>query len=292
MTSVRFDFPLRTDDRAPATLAGHLYRASGSRRGILQVLIHGVSYDHRYWDAGPVNGRSYSYAGHMTERGYDVLAIDLPATGASSRCGGDAVGFDHVAESLAHGIGVVREHLGGHDAVALVGHSLGTYVCVHTQARFPVADFLVSTSTGYCATALPSPYGPGGREKAMQEPHSWLSVEDRTRVFYHPPAADPAVIAYDNRTLRTSIPRRIWQDSVTYRADPEQGGLPTIACPVLIQLGEFDPVLPAEYAETERAHWPADTTVITEQVDGVGHSLNLHRNPEIGWSAIDRFLRT
>ncbi|WP_345448544.1 alpha/beta hydrolase [Arthrobacter gyeryongensis] len=289
--SIQFDFPVQTDDGRAASFAGHLYRARGRRRGILQILVHGVTYDHRYWDAGRINGKDYSYAGYMTERGYDILAIDLPGTGASSRPDGDAVCFDYVASALADAVTQVRKSLGGNDLVALVGHSMGTYLLVHTQARWPVADFLVSTGTGYSSADLPSPHGPGTREKALLEPYSTFSTEDRARVFYYPPATDPEVIAYDNATLRTSIPRQIWKDSIRYRADPQEAGLMDVKCPVLIQLGEYDPVLPGRFLDAERRQWPLDTTVVTDQVEGVGHSLNLHRDPERGWSSIDRFLR-
>ncbi|MFE5838782.1 alpha/beta hydrolase [Arthrobacter sp. NPDC056493] len=289
--SIKLDFPVHTDDGTAATFAGHLYRAEGRRRGILQVLVHGVTYDHRYWDAGRINGMDYSYAGYMTARGYDILAIDLPGTGASTRPDGDSVSFDYVASALAQGVTRVREFLGGHDLVALVGHSMGTYLLVHTQARWPVADFFVSTGTGYSSADLPSPHGPGTRERALLEPYSTLAPADRARVFYYPPATDPEVIAYDNSTLRTSIPRRIWKDSIRYRADPEEAGLMKLTCPVLIQLGEHDPVLPGRFLETERQQWPLNSLVLTDQVEGMGHSLNLHRNPERGWTSIDKFLQ-
>lgn len=291
MSGVRIDFPVQTDDDSSATFAGHLYGARGRRRGLLQVLVHGATYDHRYWDADPTNGGDYSYAGYMAEQGYDVLAIDLPGTGASSRPDGDAVCFDYLADALARGVLDVRERLGGKDRVAMVGHSLGTYVVVHTQARSSVADLLVSTGTGYSSSGLPSPHGAGVREKALEEPYSSLPAERRAQVFYHAPTADPAVVAYDNRELRTAIPRRLWQDSITYRADPVAGGLSKVACPVLIQLGEFDPVLPGRFAEAERAQWPAGASVVIEQVEGIGHSMNLHRNAERGWRSIDQFLR-
>ncbi|MYW96113.1 alpha/beta hydrolase [Amycolatopsis rubida] len=291
MSSVKIDFPVQTDD-APATFAAHLYRARGRRRGILQVLVHGVSYDHRYWDAARINGEDYSYTGYMTERGYDVLAVDLPGVGASSRPGGDAVGFDYTADALARAVAEVRDRLGGNTLVALAGHSLGSLVAIHTQIRWETGDFLIDTCTGYVGATFPSPHGPGVREESWKEPYASHDAEHRARVFYHSPNADPDVIAYDNNTLRNSIPRRIWQDSVTFRDAPDRSGVEKVKCPVFIQLGEFDPVLPAKFAEEERALWPADTTVIVEQVEGVGHSLNLHRDPARGWRSIDRFLRS
>lgn len=292
MSSVTFDFPVRADNAPTATFAGHLYRAQGPRRGILQVLVHGVSYDHRYWDAESINGNDYSYVAYMTEHGYDVLAIDLPGTGASTRPGGDSVGFDYVGEALAAASRQVRDHLSSGDKIAWIGHSLGTFVLVYAQARWPVADFLVSTGTGFSSSLLPSPYGPGVREQALSQPYPSLAPEHRSRVFYHHAAADPDVMEYDNRTLRTSIPRRIWKDSIAVRNDTALAKVADLTCPILIQMGEFDSVLPGKYARTERGQWPADTEVTVETIEGMGHSLNLHRRPERGWQSIDKFLQT
>lgn len=290
MSSAKLDFPVRTDSESDATFAGHLHRALGSRRGVLQVLVHGVSYDHRYWDAETINGTRYSFVDYMTERGYDVLAVDLPGTGDSTRPPGDSVGFDHVGEALSVAAVQVRDQLGRGDKIALIGHSLGTMVQVYTQAHWPVADFLVGTGVGFSSSLLPSPHGPGVREQALLDAYPLLPPEHRSKVFYHHPTADTAVIDYDNRVLRTAIPRRIWKDSIEVRDDKTRAGVGEIACPTLIQLGQFDPVLPGQYAEQERAQWPAPAEVSVESIEGMGHCLNLHRHPERGWQSIDRFL--
>lgn len=288
-TILRFPFP--TDDEKDCDLVGHHFSATDARTGILQVLVHGNSYDHRYWDAGRVNGKDYSYVNYMVERGYDVLAVDLPGTGDSGRPTGDGVGFDHVGKALSEAVTRTRDELGQVDKIALVGHSLGTILAVYMQARWPIADVLVCTGVGFSSSLLPSPYGPGVRENALLDPYPSVAPDLRREVFYHAPGVDPNVVAYDNEVLRTSLPRRLWADSIAIRNDPERAGLSRIACPVLIQLGEFDPVLPGSYADTERDFWPANTNVTVEQVDGMAHCLNLHHDPQRGWESIDRFLR-
>ncbi|RYE38279.1 MAG: hypothetical protein EOP24_47370 [Hyphomicrobiales bacterium] len=78
----RFAFPVEIDGALGNSFAGYFYPSGGDRRGILQVLIHGNSYDHRYWDAGIIKGRDYSYVRYMTAQGFDLLAVDLPGVGA------------------------------------------------------------------------------------------------------------------------------------------------------------------------------------------------------------------
>lgn len=52
---IPFFFPVEFDD-GRGVLAGHFHPARGERHGVLQVLVHGTSYDHRYWDAGRFDG--------------------------------------------------------------------------------------------------------------------------------------------------------------------------------------------------------------------------------------------
>ena len=51
----------------------------------LQVLVHGFTYNHIYWDSRSINGVDYSYARYMADQGYAVLAQDLLGTGQVER---------------------------------------------------------------------------------------------------------------------------------------------------------------------------------------------------------------
>lgn len=294
-TPQRLDQEITFDDGADGWLSGHLFTAGGERRGLLQVLLHGNSYDHRYWDAEPLGAEDYSYSRHMAGLGYDVLAVDLPGTGTSSRPAGDAVTADVVADGLA---GLVHQITGGRspvrgavDRTALVGHSLGTILAIAVQARRTVADVVVGTGTGYAPNRFPPPFAPGVREEAMRTEYAALPPAERARVFYHAPTTDPAMIEYDNRVLYSTLPRRLWAEALELRDDPARNGVADVTCPVLLQFGEFDQIMPASLAEAERAHWPAASDVVVEQLEAVGHSFALHRGRQHGWNGIDRFLR-
>lgn len=286
-----FTFPVPCDDDEDAELFCHRFSASGTRLGILQVLIHGNSYDHRYWDAGSVGGLDYSYIDHMVGRGYDVLAVDLPGTHPDRRPSADGIGFEHLGKAVSRATTSARDEIDDRTQVALIGHSLGTILAIYTQAWWPVAQAVVGTGVGFSSSLHPSPYGSGVREKLLLEPYAEWPAGLRRRSFYYEPNADPAMIEYDEAVLKTALPRRVWADSIAIRNDPERGGLSRVTCPVLIQLGEFDPVLRGEFAESERAFWPSGRLVKVEQLDGVGHCFNLHRHPQHGWDRIDDFLR-
>ena len=292
--SQQIDFAADIADCANLVFSGHYYPADKPSRRLLQVLVHGVSYDHRYWDAGRINGSDYSYVRYMTERGYDILAMDLPGTGSSPRPNGDSVTIESVGKALANVIETVRGSGGPLetiiDQVALVGHSLGTIVSVYTQAWWQPADLVVATGTGYFPWRDPSAFGPNGREEAMKDEYACPTPELRRRAFYYEPMADPEVVEFDNRFLRTSMPRRLWADALQARDDLAMAGISEVSCPVYVQLGEHDLIMPGSLARQERECWPAATEVIVEQVDAIGHCLNLHLNHVGGWQAIDRFL--
>src|SRR6266542_2068842 len=67
--------------------AGWLTLPGELRRDELQILVHGASYDHRYWD-WPVQPEIYSYVSWATARGVATLNIDRVGSGMSSKPAG------------------------------------------------------------------------------------------------------------------------------------------------------------------------------------------------------------
>src|SRR6478609_8130972 len=66
----RVVFPVTLSNGFTYSVVGYLYHHGGNRHQTIQVLVHGGTYDHRYWDFPTINGRSYSYARYMAERNY------------------------------------------------------------------------------------------------------------------------------------------------------------------------------------------------------------------------------
>lgn len=288
-TARTFSFPVHPESGPEQRFVGHLTTATGRASGTLQVLLHGNSYDHRYWDPG-LNDE-YSYCSHMATLGYDLLAVDLPGVGESDRTEDGELSLSATASALAALIRRVREHgLGDrrYEHISVVGHSMGAAIGVHLESRWRVADSLVVTATGFTPSRPRGAWAPGAREALLSVPYPIVPAEGRLK-FYHAASVDREVVDYDNAVLRTSIPRRLWADCIALQDDPE-AGFAQVTCPVMVQLGEFDPILPARCAEDERVLYTAARQVEVHQVPDIGHSFNLHRNRQESWAAIAAFL--
>lgn len=273
--------------------AGFFYPSTEPRRNLLQVLVHGVSYDHRYWDAPVIGGRDYSYANFMIARGFDVLALDLPGVGASDAPPEGGFTLKDTAATLSAIIRKMKTEGGPageqFSRVASIGHSLGANVAVYAEANWPAADALVVTGAGYFQDRPKTNWKPGEREGLLRRPYADIPADARLK-FYHSPQVDPAVVEYDNTRLRTSLPSQLWKDCIAVSTGVVASGAESVRCPVLIQLGEQDPTLPARYGQEEARLYPSASTVIVDALFEIGHCFNLHLNREEGWKSIADYL--
>ena len=78
------------------------------RNRTLQVLVHGFTYNHTYWDPPKKKLPNHSYARFMAKRGYLVLALDLLGTGKSSIPDGDILNIAESVSSLAQVLTTAR----------------------------------------------------------------------------------------------------------------------------------------------------------------------------------------
>lgn len=281
-------FAINTPTNPNGSFVGHFFAARGERRSVLQVLLHGVSYDHRYWNGPTIGGRDYSYVEFMTGHGFDVLAFDLPGVGLSDQPEDGEFGMEAVAAALSAAVESLRvEGVNGwrFDTIVSVGHSLGGNVAVFTEAAHPGADALVVLGTGYYPDRPRASWKPGEREAMLAEPYTWVPAEKRLK-FYHGAESDPEVVAFDNSTLRSAIPSRLWKDCIAVTGDIEISGATRVECPVYVQLGEHDPTLPGRFAEEERASYRSAASVTVDALPAIGHCFNLHINRVEGWTRI------
>lgn len=301
----RLEFSVTLPDGSEQTIVGYLSYHGSYRGRPLQVVVHGATYNHTYWDFPDVNGESYSYARYMAspDRKYAVLAVDQLAAGESSHPeDGLSVGLFETATALKQVIDDMRsgDNPLGHafDRIVLVGHSAGSINAIFVQAAWHSADALVVTGARH-TTSLPFSPGitavlPNVGLLGSLSYFKLLPDEFRTGLFYYPPGADPDVIAADNASAD------VWtggQVNSTFFAfvepifgfDIDRVG--QVTGPVLIQLGEFDALFPAGNDAAETALW-ASTTPTVQTVAGVGHSFNLHSNREESWAGIASWLAT
>ena len=158
--ATRLDFSVTLSDGNTYTIAGFLYYSGSFRNRPLQVLVHGGTYNHKYWDVPAINGNNYSYARFMAQNGYALLAIDQLGTGDSSKPSGDFVTLNETASSL-HQVLVqmrgVNNPLGyAYQRIVLVGHSFGSINSILVQGLYHDADALVVTALGHVPHELPS----------------------------------------------------------------------------------------------------------------------------------------
>ena len=69
----KVSFPVRLSDGHDYQITGYYHHRGAPSERVLQVLVHGATHYHLYWDLPEINGISYSYASYMAEHDYDVL---------------------------------------------------------------------------------------------------------------------------------------------------------------------------------------------------------------------------
>ncbi|HEY1011231.1 MAG TPA: alpha/beta hydrolase [Herpetosiphonaceae bacterium] len=98
------------------------YWMDGPATGPVVVLVHGATLDHHSFDA---------QVPALVAAGYRVVTPDLRGHGRST-----PMGVPVTVRVLADDLGTLLDHLGA-PAVALVGHSFGSYVVQDYTRRFP-----------------------------------------------------------------------------------------------------------------------------------------------------------
>ena len=296
----RLVFPVSLSS-GPADVVAYLYYHGSYQNRPLQVLVHGATYNHAYWDFPAVNGESYSYARYMARQKYAVLAIDLPGAGESDKPAGAGLGLADTSAALRQVIDAMRsganpvKHQFG--PIVLVGHSAGAIAATAVQANGHPADALVITASRHLVgdvltlpvtqAILPLLFQLVGAFQSV--PYFSLPPDNRTGLFYFLPAADPAVIALDNATADQWTSGQLLSTFFAF-LNPGIDQPNQVTGPVLIQLGTNDVLFPADLPEIERSLW-TNTTPDIQTLTGIGHDFNLHLNHEISWVGIDAWIR-
>lgn len=307
VVTTRVEFPVTLADDQEYTLVGHLSTKLGGGCGVfeprtLQVLLHGGTYDHEYWDAPKIDGVSYSYARYMADRCYSVLALDMLGTGESDKPAGDFVDLEQSSSAVEQVLAQLDDAggpcLDTFARIVLVGHSIGTITSVYTLGTYGgVADALVATGWAYTPHVIP--IDPAAFEEPLSHPYVYLPPEFRAQLFYHPPTSDPDVVAYDNANMAHGVPRALMLDvldMMTALAIGDPGPITAgsrvdlVDVPVLAQFGEFDPLAPSASVGQEVAFYGASPAVTIQSLPDIGHDFNLHLTRLAGWKQIDAWI--
>lgn len=288
----RREFPVQLSDGRTYTVVGYLYYQGSLKNRPVQILVHGITYNHAYWDLPEINGEDYSYARYMARQHYAVLALDLPGTGESDKPDGDFIDLEQSASALHQVAWRLRAtaEKNTFEKLIYVGHSNGALIATFAQAQYRDAQAVVMT--GWLNTRHEVPVDPAVLiELAQQGPYITLPGEMRSALFYDAPHADPAVIAYDNQVAADAVPRGQFLDLLTILGAPESIPVQGITVPILVQLGENDLVASASYASNEAKAYPNSPLVVVQTLPDIGHAVNGHYTRERSWAGIAAWLR-
>ncbi|MBV9265672.1 MAG: alpha/beta fold hydrolase, partial [Acidobacteriaceae bacterium] len=201
-----------------ATVSGELCATEDELHdgSTIQLLIHGATYNHRYWDFGRVDDIEYSCAREVAAHGFPTFAIDLPGSGTSSHPPSDELNVQTVADVVHQIVERLRDgSIAGvpFGKVILVGHSLGSTVVWQEAISYGDVDGVIVTGAAHSLTARFGELAHADFYPAIKDPKfassgldsGYLTTLPRTRatLFYSEPNADPAVIKEDEcaRTL-------------------------------------------------------------------------------------------
>ncbi|WP_300016917.1 alpha/beta hydrolase [Pseudonocardia sp.] len=267
----------------------------------VQVLTHGITYDHRYWNiADPADpaADTYSWEAAAARAGYATASIDRIGNGASSHPLSAFVDITSNATAL-HGVvqalraGTVDGQDSGFDRVALVGHSYGSFTSMIEASRFRDVDAVLLTGFSHrvnnrtpvaIETSLyPTLLDPQFAGELLDPGYATPRPGTHRSLFYAPgDDVDPRIIERDAATKGTvtqselanfplieAIPLDI--DVPVFIINGDRDGI--FCNQQLIDLGT-DCSSAERVVEQERPFFPKAPSVEAYVVEGPGHDLN------------------
>jgi pimeloyl-ACP methyl ester carboxylesterase len=279
----------------------------------LQLLIHGATYNHDYWDLGSVQGTTHSYARAIAARGMATFALDEIGAGGSSHPLSTFVTVDAAAYVAHQIVSALRDgsltgtHFG---KVIAVGHSLGSAVVWTEAIRYADVNGVIVTGAAHSralafdaelrtsfysaakdprfeTTGLDSGYlttVPGTRGRLffpsfIAEEESHKDVVSATELA----SAQPLVIGRSTRAIRVPVLTVLGSNDATICGANTQGGY-------------FDCSSGAAVARHEAFYYSRQARLRACVIPGAGHDLSLTPNHAlqiadvVAWSAafVDR----
>jgi pimeloyl-ACP methyl ester carboxylesterase len=292
------------------SIYGELCTPAGSRPRVIQVLVHGTTYDHNYWDLPGFGGR-YSYVKHTVARGYAALAIDRIGVGRSSHPLSALTTVDTDADTLHQVVQTVRSSAfpgGAYPRVVLVGHSFGTLLSELELSEHHDADGIIATgwlagltkpvpTAGLVARSYSAVLDPAFAGRRIDA--GYLTTRPGTRAFlYQAGTYDPAVLAEDERLKQTYTAGEL---ATFVRPLVLDRPIERITGPVLLVLGEHDvffcgPLGGVDCSTSDRVlrsqapHWKSASSLQAYVQQGAGHDIGLSYNNTAGFAAEDTWL--
>jgi pimeloyl-ACP methyl ester carboxylesterase len=297
---------LASGQPATYTVRGELCTTASELRAgaTVQMLIHGGSYDHHYWDFGMVDGVTYSYARDVAAHGFPTFAFDEIGVGTSSKPTSTLLTIQAVAY-VTHQIvqGLRDGSIAGvqFGKVISVGHSLGSVVVWQEAISYADIDGLIITGAAHSLAAQLVAASATDFYPAVNDPKfansgldtGYLTTVPGTRVtlFYSSPDYDPNVLAKDEADkdvvpgteLGTALPI-VTSTATSVIQVPVLdilGSNDFTTCGPNTQGGTFDCSSGAAVAGQEAPFYAPSAQVQGCVIPGSGHSVSLSLNHEL-----------
>lgn len=290
---------LSPSDSTPYHVVGWLC-ANGPLRGkTVQLLVHGLTYDHTYWDF-PLQPQKYSYVRSATGAGYATFAIDRLGSGLSDHPA-DPNSLTATSEAyIAHQIvqDLRAGSIGGNvfGKVIIVGHSYGSTVTLNEAATYlDVSGVILSGSlhdvnfvgAGQIGNTLyPAQLDPKFVNAGLPDGYFTTMPGTRGASFYNTVDADGAVIAQDEALKQTVTTGEL----ATVADQPPASASQQIHVPVFLAVGQNDLLFcdgtapscadSATVIARESQYYSSAAHLQAYVLPSAGHSINLHLNAQ------------
>jgi pimeloyl-ACP methyl ester carboxylesterase len=306
------DTPVCTRNVLPVTLSplnltvyhvvGWLcYTGSLDQYQLVQLLVHGATYDHSYWDF-PYQPGTYSYVKAMAKAGYATFNFDRIGNGESDHPLPELVTIQanaYVVHQLVRSLktGSIEGHV--FHKVLLAGHSVGSAISVAEAATYADVDGVLLTGFLHfvdpavlltlAADVYPAKLDPLFRNISLITP-GYLTTKPNTRgrLFYYTPNADANVIATDEATKATITDAEF----ATFFSISNSMVSRRIQVPVLVAVGQYDSIFclgtfsctNTDTVKTyELPYYAPQAQLQVIVIPNAGHDLNLQINAPTDW---------
>ncbi len=277
--------------------------------GLVQVLVHGASYNRNYWDY-PFENRHYSYVRRAHGAGFATLALDRIGSGQSDRPDGTTVSVHASAFTVHQVVTALRdgwfEDSSGEalefEQVVLVGHSFGSNIAWTEAALYGDVDGLVLTGISHDENppgailtqtlAYPAELDPLFADLDLPPGYITTLPGARGELFHHLPTTSPELLVADEM-LKDTVPVGMLFDQFT-----TYGYTQSIDVPVLNVVGDYD-ILACQLPscslsgsiDGEGDNYPLAPQFEQWIIPNAAHALNLHENAPSWYARVQRWLR-
>jgi alpha-beta hydrolase superfamily lysophospholipase len=285
-------------DPGPASqiMWGQLCYRGGRQPRAVQLLVHGVTYDHLYWNF-PYGHGYYSYVDAATAAGYATFSIDRIGDGRSSHPPGAEVTVAAGAVAVHDAISDLRSgEVSGRPFryVIWVGHSFGSLTGWVEISRYHDVNAAILTGAlngvnanlGSLLTSFyPADQDPKFAHSGLDSDYLTTVPGTRAALFYDPPTASPAVVALDEK-LKQTLATGEFAILPEVILPPGQAITHGITVPVLLVDGQEDGFFctgvaayncadPASVLSYERQCFPPQARLQVAIIPDTGHDLAL-----------------